>query len=119
MARMANNRIAWRYVASGTEHFLMPALKGITDQAKAGGQAADLTETLADRGFKPRKVVCLVTADPKKTREVICYDTVCALWTVPGTTINLNIDDVQTACESTSIKYEQRYPLRRRIKDTT
>jgi len=119
MARMANNRIAWRYVASGSEDFLMPALKGITDQLKTGGQAADLTETLAPAGFKPRKVVCLVTANPVKTREVICYDTVCDLWTVPGTVINLNIDDVQTACESTDIKYEQRYPLRRRIKQTT
>jgi hypothetical protein len=116
---MANNRIAWQYVASGTENYLMPALKGITDQAKAGGQAADLSETLAPRGFKPRKVVCLVTADPVKTREVICYDTVCNLWTVKGTTINLNIDDVQVACQSTDIRYEQRFPLRRRIKQTT
>lgn len=102
MAAWTPGREPWLYTRdNGTTIFKTSALSGIVAQGGSGteyvGGATGLNSTagVKPRGFKPRVALCQSAAGLK--RRVICYDVDAPLYTGTQTTINLDVNGVETA----------------------
>lgn len=88
MALLSLNRVAWQYHSDDGNTYRVAAQKGITDQAKLGGEAWAGSAGPKPTGMKMRR--CTVrSASAGVSRVVPVYSTDAAILT-EGTTINLN-----------------------------
>lgn len=104
----------WQYTCDNGDVYRLRAKTAIVSQVdggaapKVGGEAASMADPLPPRGFKPR--VAYVTDATGITRQVVCYDTVCALWAVDETTINLQLAGAETAFTGNKYGRAERNP---------
>lgn len=104
-----NNRMAWRYTDNNSQQWRVSAktvyvTHGV-DAAKYGGAAAASSMQAKPASLKMRSVECTSGAT---TIRVPCYDTACALWTTPGTTLTRNLNGVDATFTSTAVKHEEK-----------
>ncbi len=109
--RVDGNRVAWTYTTTDGETFRTSAknvyVNDVTDGAKFGGSAAAGSVRPLPASFKTRKVVCVDATGV--SRAVVAYDTTCALWATPGTTVTLNKNGVDTVFTATTDHISERY----------
>lgn len=93
----SNDRIAWKYTDDLGNVFSVSAksvyLTG-ADAAKYGGSAAVTSDLPIAGNFTMRKAEFVDATG--NTVYVPCYDTTCAAWATPGTTLTLNLRGVDT-----------------------
>lgn len=101
MAGQSDKVRRWKYTCDNGQTYRLRAKTAIVAQVdgalapKVGGEAASMADPLPPKGFRPR--VAYVTDGTGLTRQVVCYDTSCALFATDGTTINLQLDGAETA----------------------
>lgn len=104
MARQSGNRVAWTYTDDGGNDWAISAKGNLvldpTDGAKYGGSAAAASVAQIPGNFKPRRVCCVDASGNQ--RYVIAYDTTCALWATPGTSVTLNYFGADVAFTATN-----------------
>lgn len=106
-----NNRVAWRYTTADGENFRVSAkdvyVNDGTDGAKYGGQAAAADMRPLPSSFQMRSVDA--TSATGVTRRIVCYDTTCAAWTTPGTTVTRSLLGVDTVFTTTAQQHAEKY----------
>jgi hypothetical protein len=105
-----NNRVAWTYTTNDSEAFRTSAKAVYVtggDAAKFGGSAAAGSVRALPSSFRTRKAIVVDSAGASRT--VVCYDTACALWTTPGTTVTLDKNGVDTTFTSSGDLVTERY----------
>lgn len=87
-----NSREAWTYTDDAGNDYRVSAktvyVTHGTDAAKYGGSQAAATVPRLPKGFRMRAVKCTSAGLPDQWIPV--YDTTCALWATPGTTVTRN-----------------------------
>lgn len=113
-----NNRVSWAYTSSeSTPVTYAVSAKAVyvldgTDGAKYGGSASEAANKRLPRGFRMRAVKCTSAAHPD--RWIPAYDTACALWATPGTSVTRDLNGVDTAYIAQDVHRAERPP-----RDTT
>jgi hypothetical protein len=88
MARLLQNKIAWKYTTDAGEVYRVNALKDITSQTKLGGTAANGSEAPLPTGFKMRRLLVSNTTIGR-SRMVPIYSSGAPILT-PAASVNLN-----------------------------
>jgi hypothetical protein len=94
------NRVAWEYETDVPGQTYRVSAKAVyvldgTDGAKYGGQAAGLDVPAMPHGVRMRKVKIASAAGA--VRWVPVYDTACALWATPSTSVSRDVNGTDTA----------------------
>lgn len=92
------NRVAWTYTSDDGQSYRVSApsvyvLDG-TDGAKYGGSAAAASLKSKPAGLRMRKREFVSAAGV--TLWIPCYDTTCAAWATPATTLTRDINGTDT-----------------------
>ena len=115
-----NNRVAWTYSDDLAQDWLVSAKKvyvtDVTDGAKYGGSAGAAALRQIPKGLRMRAVKCTAAGNVK--RWFVVYDTTCALWATPGTTVTRNLNGVDTVFTSTTTLRAEKRP-REGTRDTS
>jgi len=106
-----NNRVAWTYTdgrGAGTNYRVSAKAVYVlgADAADYGGEAAAGTVPPIPKQIRMRKAK--VTSAGNPALWVTVYDTECALWTTPGTSITRNLNGEDVVYVSTGDKREER-----------
>jgi hypothetical protein len=106
-----NNRVVWSYTDDLAVDWAVSAkavyvLDG-TDGAKYGGSAPAATVTAKPTRMRMRAVKC--TSAGKVDRWIPAYDTTCALWATPGTTVVRDVNGVDATYVATKGHRGERY----------
>lgn len=86
----------WKYTTDDGKTYRRRVVSYISSQLngssapKVGGEQADTNDYKWPRGFKPRRAK-VYDAVSGTSREVVCFEKTCDLYTVAGTTIQLNV----------------------------
>lgn len=111
-AKADNNREAWTYTDDqGTDWRVSSKTvytSDGTDGAKYGGEQAASTVPHLPKGWRMRAVKCTSSGQPD--RWIVCYDTVCALWATPGTTVVRDVNGVDQTYTSTNRVRSEKQP---------
>lgn len=104
-----NNRVGWEYTSDDGNTYGVSAkakyvAQGGEGTETVGGQARGATDLRIPKDIRMRFVYFVDTATKAIRRRVVCYDTTCAAWTTPGTTMQLCINGAPVACEATNAR---------------
>lgn len=105
MAALSDNARAWKYTSDDLTTFRLRAKSEMVAQqtagleVKVGGEAADTTDPLPPRGFRPRKAYVVDSATKAIRRAVVVYEAGAPLM-IKGETITLRHNGVDTVFET-------------------
>ena|ERR1700693_5656683 len=110
MAVLGTSRRSWKYTDDDGNTYRVSAEADLVSQADVGGSAIAGTEPNLPPRFRMRK---RYVSNGSVTRAVTCYDTACALWTTPGTTVNLMLNSVSVSFAATDTRLGEKENKRR------